>query len=102
MNQLIKWQKPIINGLQTKIFRAISLCALPIALIYSIFFIEVTSTNALEQSLSQEANGDNPLGIVIERTEDNQDMNSKPDIANHPDLGSDQVFPFVAGLDSYE
>ncbi|ABX08563.1 hypothetical protein [Prochlorococcus marinus] len=102
MNQLIRWRKAITNEMHRQVFKVISLFTLSIALIYSIFFVEVASTNALEKSLSQEANGDNPLGIVIEQAEDNEDMNTNPDIANYPDLGSDQVFPFVAGLDSYE
>ena len=53
-----------------------------------------------EQALSVEANGNNPLGIVIEPSQESQ-TNQPVDKADYPDLGSDQVFPFVAGLDSY-
>ena len=80
----------------------------------SLLFIRPISTEALlkgwtppeEESLSSEANGNNPLGIVIEPSQDNQNgENNKPmngiQKSDYPDLGSDQVFPFVAGLDSY-
>ena len=46
-----------------------------------------------KESLSPEANGDNPLGIVIEKQKGIQEGNDE-----YPDLGSAQVFPFEPGL----
>ncbi len=50
-----------------------------------------------------EDNGDNPLQIVIEPSEDNEEVltnQTKPGMkmSAFPDLGSEQVFPFEAGF----
>ncbi|WP_241434220.1 MULTISPECIES: hypothetical protein [Prochlorococcus] len=74
---------------------------LAVFVISSILFSGLTKVEAL----SSEANGDNPLKIVIEQTGDQQNNEKSLDqrkMERVPDLGDDQVFPFVAGLDSYE
>ena len=86
-----------------KLFGILSHLILSIPIICSIFFVGLTSAEAL----SPESNGQNPLKIVIEPSEENQSLdpeNSMDEIkmGGIPDLGDDQVFPFVAGLDSYE
>jgi len=87
-----------------KIFRAASYAVLPIILT-SILLLGWTTLDALSSS----SNGDNPLKIVIEPVLENQtlvdeEMEEPIDgtYKGYPDLGDDQVFPFVAGLDSYE
>ncbi len=73
----------------------------------SLFFTGAIATDALvkgwtppnEDSISLEDNGENPLGIVIEPSKN--DSMDRMNIDQYPDLGSDQVFPFAAGLDSY-
>ncbi len=73
-----------------------------------IFFAATNTTMALDEhlELSSSANGNNPLGIVIEPS-NGEKGKSKPNNMNkmttsgYPDLGDDQVFPFAAGLDSY-
>ena len=85
-----------------KIFGAAS-CAL---VLISIFLIGCTGVFAL----SEGANGDNPLKIVIEPSMENLELSDEgtelprreANKSDYPDLGNDQVFPFVAGLDSYE
>ena len=90
-----------------KFFRIISF----IVLCVFILFPGTMSAEALvkgwnppeEQALSPEANGDNPLGIIIEPSSEVQDEeNSNPmdgiSMNNYPDLGSEQVFPFEPGL----
>ena len=86
-----------------KMFGVLSHLILSIPIICSIFFVGLNSVEAL----SPDANGQNPLKIVIEPSEENQSLdpeNSLDEIkmGGIPDLGDDQVFPFVAGLDSYE
>ncbi len=82
--------------------RAFSFSLLSLALISSIFFRGELIANAL----SPEANGDNPLNIVIDQSDNIQKSNDQVTdplkYSERPDLGDDQVFPFVAGLDSYE
>ncbi len=89
-------------------------------IILSIFLISIfwegsTSAEALvkgwtpptEQSSSYTSNGkEDPVEIVIIPSEDNPNIDNerledKKNINNYPDLGSDQVFPFLPGLDSY-
>ena len=86
-----------------KMFGVLSHLILSIPIICSIFFVGLNSVEAL----SPESNGQNPLKIVIQPSEENQSLdpeNSMDEIkiGGIPDLGDDQVFPFVAGLDSYE
>lgn len=104
----------MINQVLQNLFRAVSLLVVSTALI-SVLLAKPTSTDALvkgwtppeEQALSPEANGDNALGIVIRPSQDTQneyierEMEEKK-TPDYPDFGSDQVFPFVAGLDSYQ
>ena len=85
------------------IFVILSHLILSITIIFPTFFVGFTSVHAL----SSESNGQNPLRIVIEPSEEKQSLDletSKDEIkmGGVPDLGDDQVFPFVAGLDSYE
>ena len=72
-----------------------------------ILFTGWTSADALvkgwspieKESLSPEANGDNPLRIVIEPSGENQNIDEEDkNQSNYPDLGSEQVFPFEPGL----
>ena len=85
-----------------KIFRAASFFILSVVLIPSIVFFGQSSVDAL----SEEASGNNPLQIVIERADEDTEMDDKSKAifnkSERPNLGDDQVFPFVAGLDSYE
>ncbi len=94
-----------------KIFKVIFFFVISIALIVPILFGGSIRSEALikgwnppgDDSLSAEANGDNPLGIVIEPSEDqeeqiNEDSINGRKINNYPDLGSEQVFPFEPGL----
>ena len=86
-----------------KMFWVLSHLILSIPIICSIFLVGLNSVEAL----SPDSNGQNPLKIVIEPSEENQSLdpeNSMDEIklGGIPDLGDDQVFPFVAGLDSYE
>ena len=58
------------------------------------------STNSY--TLASEDNGDNPLQIVIEKSnnpspEENEQI-AKENFNDYPDLGDEQVFPFVAGF----
>ena len=85
----------------SKIYTAASLFLLSTILTLIVF----TGTGSSEAvDLSKESNGDNPLKIVIKPAEDNQNQdNTEMDAIKIDELfGSDQVFPFVAGLDSYE
>lgn len=84
-------------------FGVLSHLILALPIICSIFFVGLYSVEAL----SPDSNGQNPLKIVIEPSEEKQSLdpeNSMDEIkiGGIPDLGDDQVFPFVAGLDSYE
>ena len=86
-----------------KIFGVLSHLILSIPIICSIFFVGFTKVEAL----SPDSNGQNPLKIVIEPAGEKQSLNPETSIDEFkmggiPDLGDDQVFPFVAGLDSYE
>ena len=86
-----------------KMFGVLSHLILLIPIICSILLVGLSNVEAL----SPDSNGQNPLKIVIEPSEDNQSLDSENSmdeikIGGIPDLGDDQVFPFVAGLDSYE
>ncbi len=68
-------------------------------MVSSIFSIGVPTAYAI----SEGDDGNNPLQIVIEPSEDaqsNNDQNSinKMNMEEYPDLGSEQVFPFEAGF----
>tara|TARA_Y100001968_G_C19192860_1_gene636042 strand:+ start:311 stop:589 length:279 start_codon:yes stop_codon:yes gene_type:complete len=67
-----------------------------------LFIIILTPLNKL-QAISVGDNGDNPLKIVIQPSENNKDLDNKETsvenkIDDFPDLGSEQVFPFEAGF----
>ena len=95
-----------------KSLKRISFAVLSLFLVFSIILTLPTKTNSLvkgwstpnnEESLSPESKGDNPLRIVIEESEEDQDTDDNISInqsktKNYPDLGSPQVFPFEAGL----
>ena len=77
-----------------------------------IYFLVVGSSpaNALQEKLSTSESLGNSLENVIDPLQDKQ-SNDETDVSmpsnggsieSYPDLGDDQVFPFVAGLDSYE
>ncbi len=89
--------------------------AVSIMFFTAILFSGVSSSDALmkgftpleEESNSIGNNGDNPLGIVIVPSEDpkvgdGNESNRGDNTPDYPDLGSDQVFPFIAGLDSFK
>jgi len=85
-----------------RIFKAISFLVISLVLTSILPVIDV---GASAPQLSKESNGDNPLQIVIvpsdqEKTTDSLGTeiykNNKKD--TYPDLGDEQVFPFVAGL----
>ena len=82
-----------------RISRVTSFLTLTTILIFSIFFSgvisvdssEITVKLAADKSLSPESNGDNPLRIVIEPVDENQNTeNSRQRMTsnNYPDLGS--------------
>ena len=86
-----------------KLFRSLFLAVLSIGFICSLFAGSIPAealvkgwTPSEDGSLSSEANGDNPLGIVIQPSDKEEAEDTK--IGNYPDLGSDQVFPFEPGL----
>ena len=104
----------MIDHLLKKIFRATSIMMLSISL-FLCLFAGNTSANALvkgwqpvvDETLSQEDQGNNSLGIKIKPTEENinqehLDAMEETKTTEYPDLGSDQVFPFIAGLDSFK
>ena len=55
-----------------------------------------------EESLNQKGNETNPPERVVDPSLDNQNTANQNSSDGYPDLGSDQVFPFIAGLDSYQ
>jgi len=81
-----------------KIFRLASFAILSIFLISSVLF---TGWARLE-ALSEETSGEYPINNLTEPSKDNKESIGESNINSYPDLGDDQVFPFVAGLDSYE
>ena len=111
MNKLCQWPRVPFCRMSSKIFRAAFHVVLSTFLIIPFLLFGVDSTHALvkgwnppvDESLSSEAKGDNPLGIVIEPSGDNlikqnEQKLYKSDSTNYPDLGSEQVFPFEPGL----
>ena len=105
MKTQFKLLKKPINYFLTKTYRKISLMIFSAILLSSVLLTSFSSVNAL----SPEANGDNPLKIVIEPSlskeknfsEDMESSKPQNQTTQYPDLGDDQVFPFAAGLDSY-
>ena len=106
MESMIK-QK--ILGLKN-IFSSASLLLASVVFIISIF-LGFSNVSATEESMVDiQSNSYNPKEMVVATAKDGniiENENSKPfndgkDRENYPDLGDDQVFPFVAGLDSYE
>ena len=88
---------------------------IPVLFLIAILFLGSFSTDALvkgwtapeEQSSSNSVNADNSLERIILPSEENPNVEDETTISemnrgDYPDLGSDQVFPFVAGLDSYQ
>ncbi len=85
-----------------RIFKAISFLVISLVLTSILPVIDV---GASDSQLSKESNGDNPLQIVIVPSDQEKTTgslgteiykNNKKD--PYPDLGDEQVFPFVAGL----
>ncbi len=106
MTLLIKQQQTVPALRLKELCKASTFLVMSIVLIASTFFLLPTDAKAL----SPEANGDNPLQIVIEKSDDNSSLKidemaespiDESRTNNYPDLGDDQVFPFAAGLDSY-
>ena len=81
-----------------KILKISSHFTLALSLICLMIFVGFNSVAAL----SQDVNGETSLKIAIEPSEENQRKDEITNMGGIPDLGDDQVFPFVAGLDSYE
>ena len=81
-----------------KLIKVASIALLSLTCISLTLFVPWTSANALDESLSPEANGDNPLGIVIEPSADDQKQEkaelTKKVISIEELLGEEQVFPF--------
>ena len=98
-----------------RIYRLFSFVFLSIFLILSINLNGPEISNAIEPFKLDVAFS--AIGIDDEKTsmsldpieqnsdltsKQNEDLNQSVDETRYPDLGDDQVFPFVAGLDSYE
>ena len=81
-----------------KILKISSNLTLSLSLICLMIFVGFNSVAALSQDL----NGETSLKIAIKPSEENQSKDDGTNLSVIPDLGDDQVFPFVAGLDSYE
>ena len=92
-----------------KIFRTVAFAALTVVLISSVLFSGLTSAAALvkgwtpspQKSLPLEENVDNPLGIVIERSEASQNNeNEKPmkGMSMKEIFGDEQIYPFEQGI----
>ena len=88
-----------------KLFRFASFAIISIIFVFSLLVVSTrsealvkgwTPSDLEEGSLSSDSNGDNPLGIVIEPSVN--DQNDVINKSNYPDLGSEQVFPFEPGL----
>tara|TARA_Y100001968_G_scaffold285805_1_gene286051 strand:- start:216 stop:491 length:276 start_codon:yes stop_codon:yes gene_type:complete len=60
------------------------------------------NTSPNNSAIASEDNGDNPLKIVIEKSSESltieDQQKEKENINIYPDLGDEQVFPFVAGF----
>ena len=93
-----------------KLFRAASFAIASITIISSILFAGCTNADAVVKGWTppeKGSNSDNSLEIVVSPSRDNQNLDKgvQVDIENkedYPDLGSDQVFPFISGFDSYK
>ena len=90
------------------IYKSSIVLLLPIVFILLIFLGPITSSG-IDDSSNSEDDGNNPLGIVITSADDKENISTKikPEedqrkVSKYPDLGDDQVFPFVAGLGSNE
>ena len=93
----------------SKILRSASFTVLSVLLISSILFLGLTSVDALvkgwtplsEKSFSQETNEDNPLGMVEELSEDNQNKEnekSMDQMTMRDIFGDEQIYPFEQGI----
>ena len=101
----------MIRQILSRIFQYTFVAMLSISLFF-VLFIGYNSVDAIEEFPTTEENGNNSLKIVFDSSinkqladNDNDTLESpmeEENISNYPDLGDDQVFPFVAGLDSYE
>ena len=88
-----------------KIVRGLSATIVSILLFSNILF----AFPSLAKASSADDIRENPIHNVIEASPDNQEIvnnpidpeKAKPNPSEYPDLGDEQVFPFVAGLDSY-
>ena len=92
-----------------KIYKIASSAILTIVLFSSIMFIGSTSAYAIENLKLNESfaavNIDEEQSVQSVETseqENNLTYQESESDSRYPDLGDDQVFPFVAGLDSYE
>ena len=93
-----------------KIFKVTRSIVLSIALISLILFSGWDRAAAVKDLSFISDKADNSLQMPIEQSDSNQmmgtDFEEEPiednQMTNYPDLGDAQVFPFVAGLDSYE
>tara|TARA_Y100001968_G_scaffold262614_1_gene250960 strand:- start:2224 stop:2502 length:279 start_codon:yes stop_codon:yes gene_type:complete len=83
----------------SKVFGSISISIATICIVLLTLFTNLTTAIAVYEG----DNGDNPLQIVIEPSETNENIendNTKIEMkmSEYPDLGSEQVFPFEAGF----
>ena len=80
-----------------KIFGFLSFSSVPICIVLLSLFISFDTAHAVYEG----DNGENPLNIVIQQSEDIQENKISIDdekVDEYPDLGSEQVFPFEAGF----
>ena len=76
-----------------RILRASSYIFLSIILSSSYFFSGVPPIQAAQMNTGD--NGENPLGITIEKSTETIDSLKTTSV---PDLGDDQAFPFIPGF----
>ena len=84
-----------------KICRAASILVVALSLPCSILFLGWSSVDAAIPGFTPPENyrKDDTLGMVIERSEDNEEIaSSKDEMSMEEIFGSDQVFPFEMGL----
>ncbi len=103
MIRAISWHNSRILNFRRRLLKASSYVLSVFCLISLLLLSNQASSLAMEKPLSPEANGDNPLGIVIERSEKGQNKvekevtSSEKSIASNDsaDLIEDLIFPFA-------
>ncbi len=108
MKKRLGCSKLSIIQMRNTIFKRILLAMLSLTLV--IMGIGITYVDAAQEFPLDNIGNENPLEIMIDpsnnpQSENNEDIKLSAEgteSSAYPDLGDDQVFPFVAGLDSYE